>query len=143
MKVGIEGGTNWVAEYYGATVVSAVNYYPFGSALAGRKYNDNTYRYGFNDKVKGNENSYDFGARLYDSRIGRWLSLNPLITKYPNLNPYNFVANSPLVAIDVDGKDYVVVIKPNKDGGVQYETSKTASDKTAVVVVRRCSSLKI
>jgi hypothetical protein len=48
MKVGIEGGTAWVAEYYEATVVSANDYYAFGSAMAGRKYNQGTYRFGFN-----------------------------------------------------------------------------------------------
>ena len=112
MKVGIEGGDPWVAEYYEATVVSANDYYPFGSAMAGRKFNDNSYRYGFNgmekdDEVKGNGNSYDFGARLYDSRVGRWLSLDPLASKYPNLSPYNFVANSPIIFIDPDGEKIV------------------------------------
>ena len=72
------------------------------------------YRYGFNGKEKDNEvkgkgNSYDFGARMYDSRLGRWLSLDPLKEKYPDLNPYNFVANSPIYFIDPDGK----IIKPN------------------------------
>ena len=48
--------------------------------------------------------SYDFGARIYDSRVGRWLSVDPLEAKYPYLNPYNFVANSPLMYIDPDGE---------------------------------------
>ncbi|MFT6150196.1 MAG: hypothetical protein ACJAUH_002894, partial [Saprospiraceae bacterium] len=65
MKVGISTDGDWVAEYYEATVVSAVDYYPFGSSMAGRKYNDDSYRYGFNgmekdDEMKGNGNSYDF-----------------------------------------------------------------------------------
>jgi hypothetical protein len=29
LKVGIDNGGNWTAEYYEATVVSAVDYYPF------------------------------------------------------------------------------------------------------------------
>lgn len=48
--------------------------------------------------------AYDFGARMYDARLGRWLSLDPLQAKYPNLSPYNFVANSPIMFVDPDGK---------------------------------------
>jgi RHS repeat-associated protein len=120
MKVGIEGGTNWVAEYYEATVVSAVDYYPFGSSMAGRKYNDDSYRYGFNgmekdDEMKGNGNSYDFGARLYDSRIGKWLAVDPLAAEYPNLSPYNFVANTPIQAIDPDGR-LIIFVNGRREG---------------------------
>lgn len=68
------------------------------------------YRYGFNgmekdDEVKGAGNSLDFGARIYDSRLGRWSSVDPLQFKFPGLSPYNFVANSPLQYIDPDGRD--------------------------------------
>lgn len=70
------------------------------------------YRYGFNgmekdDEVKGSGNSLDFGARIYDSRLGRWLSVDGLAKKYPHLSPYNFVANSPLRFIDPDGNEIV------------------------------------
>ena len=67
------------------------------------------YRYGFNgmekdNEVKGLANSLDFGARIYDPRIGRWLSLDPLAAKYTSLSPYNFVANNPIYLIDKDGE---------------------------------------
>jgi RHS repeat-associated protein len=70
------------------------------------------YRFGFNGKEKDNElkgtgNSLDFGARIYDSRLGRWLSLDPLQAKYPSLSPYNFVANSPLKNLEVDGRYWI------------------------------------
>ena len=75
MKERVDNGS-WTAAYYEATVVSASDYYPFGMLMPGRKYNDGSYRYGFNemekdDEMKGNGNSYDFGARLHDSCIGR------------------------------------------------------------------------
>jgi RHS repeat-associated protein len=75
----------------------------------------NDYRFGFNGKEKDNEikgtgNSLDFGARIYDSRLGRWLSLDPLQAKYPSLSPYNYVGNSPLKNIEVDGRYYVSFI---------------------------------
>jgi len=55
------------------------------------------------DEVKGGGNSYDFGARMYDSRVGRWWSLDPLTYAYPNLSSYSFAANSPLQFIDFGG----------------------------------------
>jgi|GEM_PF-2485278 len=78
-----------------------------------------SYRFGFNhamawqvpkendNEVKGTGNSVDFGARMYDSRLGRWLSLDPLQTKYPSLSPYQFCANSPVLLIEIGGKWFV------------------------------------
>jgi RHS repeat-associated protein len=67
------------------------------------------YDYGFNGKlkdneIKGNGNSYDFGARILDPRIGRWLSGDPLENMYPYASTYSFVGNSPIVFVDPDGK---------------------------------------
>ena len=49
------------------------------------------YRYGFNgmekdDNLKGTGNSYDFGARIYDSRLGRWLAVDPSHDMYPDIS---------------------------------------------------------
>lgn len=72
------------------------------------------YRYGFNgkekdDEVKGNGNSLDYGARIFDPRLGRWLSLDPLFAKYPYASPYNFALNTPIQAKDPDGKVVIFV----------------------------------
>jgi RHS repeat-associated protein len=74
---------------------------------------EGVYRYGFNGKendneVKGEGNSLDFGARIYDPRIGRWLSKDPLQKKYPDLSPYNYCANSPIVFVDPNGKEIIL-----------------------------------
>jgi len=71
-----------------------------------------SYRFGFNGMEKINEqygevNAYDFGARIYDPRIGRWLSLDPQAKTYPFVSPYQFVNNSPMRFIDPDGKKWV------------------------------------
>jgi RHS repeat-associated protein len=52
------------------------------------------YRYGFNgmerdDEIKGSGNSYDFGARMYDNRIGRWFAIDKLSAMYPQQSPFN------------------------------------------------------
>ncbi|MCF6133542.1 RHS repeat domain-containing protein, partial [Flavobacterium wongokense] len=68
------------------------------------------YRYGFNgkekdDEVKGEGNSLDFGARMYDSRIGRWFATDRKEGKYPSHSPYNYALNNPVFYIDPDGND--------------------------------------
>lgn len=68
----------------------------------------NGYRYGFNgkekdDEIKGNGNSYDYGARIYDPRLSRWMSVDKLHAKFPGESPYSFAGNSPIVLLDNDG----------------------------------------
>jgi RHS repeat-associated protein len=67
------------------------------------------YRYGFNgmekdDELKGEGNSYDYGARMLDSRVGRFLSLDPLENVFPFVSPYVYALNNPIYIIDFDGK---------------------------------------
>jgi RHS repeat-associated protein len=73
------------------------------------------YRFGFNgiekdDEIKGSGNSLDFGARIYDSRLGRWLSVDPKQSKYPYESPYCFAGNSPVIMIDIGGESKYSVI---------------------------------
>jgi len=87
-----------------------------------------SYRYGFNGKendneIKGNGNSYDFGARILDPRLGRWLSVDPLQKKYPDLSPFNYSGNSPISFKDIDGKKiYIYYDSGNRDakGNIIY-----------------------
>lgn len=79
---------------------------------------ENRYRYGFQGQIKDDkfygatETSSDFGARLYDPRIGKWLACDPLAVKYPDLSPYSFAANNPILFIDPNGKE-IHVTDPN------------------------------
>jgi RHS repeat-associated protein len=74
--------------------------------------NQNKYRYGFNGMEKENDlggDNYDFEARILDSRLGRWLSIDPLAKKYPSFSPYSAMANSPIIVVDDEGKEIKVV----------------------------------
>ena len=111
MKIGIEGGTNWVAQYYEATVVSAVDYYPFGSSMAGRKFNDNSYRYGFNGQEEDPEwkgGAVVFKYRIHDARIGKFLSVDPLAPEYPWNSTYACTENSVIAFIELEGLERVI-----------------------------------
>ena len=77
--------------------------------LPNRHGNSDKYRYGFNGKeldneIKGEGNSYDFGARMYDNRIGRWFAPDPLESQYLNISTYTYVDNNPVFYIDADGR---------------------------------------
>lgn len=88
----------------------------FGSPLVGRNFSSYKYRYGFNGKENDNETvgtgqgTQDYGSRIYNPVLGRWLSLDPLQTKYPFFSPYNFCGNNPVMFVDHDGKE----ITPSK-----------------------------
>lgn len=79
------------------------------------------YRFGFNgkekdDEVKGNGNSLDFHARIYDPRLGRWLTIDPKAGKYPYNSPYVGFGNNPIYYIDPAGETLKVA---GKDGQKQ------------------------
>lgn len=65
------------------------------------------------DEIKGEGNSYDFGARMYDPRVGRWFKRDPLERKYPDFSTYSFGFNNPILFIDPDGNE---PIKPKVTG---------------------------
>jgi RHS repeat-associated protein len=78
------------------------------------------YKYGFNgqekdDEVYGNGNIYDYGFRVYDPRLGRFLSVDPLTMSYPWYTPYQFAGNKPILFIDLDGKEETLPSKPGED----------------------------
>ena len=93
---------------YKADLVSAQDYYAFGMPMPGRNFSSNSYRFGFNGKendndVKGDGNQQDYGFRIYDPRLGKFFSVDPLTQDYPELTPYQFASNSPIENIDLDG----------------------------------------
>ncbi|MBI9035497.1 MAG: RHS repeat-associated core domain-containing protein [Bacteroidales bacterium] len=121
--------------YANSVKLNETDYYPFGMQMPGRTFSANGYRFGFNgmekdDEIKGAGNSYDFGARIYDSRLGRWLACDPLMKKYPNLSPYNSFNNNPIYYVDPSGKS-----------GVAYKTDKT--NKEGKPILRVVSNIYI
>ncbi len=100
--------------------------------MPNRSYTAGTqFRYGFNGKendneVKGTGNQQDYGMRIYDTRLGKFLSVDPLIDKYPELTPYQFANNSPIANIDLDGAEnlYYSVTFNEQGKSVLYKVSE-------------------
>lgn len=70
----------------------------------GRVFNSSSYRYGFNGKENDPEiKTQDYGFRIYDYRLAKFLSVDPLTKEYPELTPYQFASNTPIKAVDLDG----------------------------------------
>jgi RHS repeat-associated protein len=86
-------------------------YYPFGMTMPGRKFSSSSlYRYGFNGKendneVKGEGNQQDYALRIYDPRLGRFLSVDPLTKEYPWNSTYAFAENDVIRCIDLEGAE--------------------------------------
>ena len=86
-------------------VESYTDYDPFGLQLENRYTVNNEERYKFTGKERDEKTSYDyFGARYYDSRIARWLQVDPLAEKYAGWSTYNYTMNNPLKYVDPKGE---------------------------------------
>lgn len=51
-------------------------------------------------------NNYDYGFRIYNPALGKFLSVDPLTMEYPSLSPYPFAMNRPIDGIDLDGLEW-------------------------------------
>lgn len=112
-----------LVEGYVADVITAVDYYPFGMDMPGRK-SGNDGRYGFNGKERDKDmhslTAYDYGFRIYNPAIGKFLSVDPLQKQYPELTPYQFASNSPIQGVDLDGREIYHYLLIKRDDGTTY-----------------------
>ena len=61
-------------------------------------------RYKFTSKERDTETGNDyFGARYYDSRIGRFQAIDRFAAKYPGMSPYSYAGNNPILFYDAHG----------------------------------------
>jgi RHS repeat-associated protein len=76
--------------------------------MVGRNGGASDYRYGFqgqetDDEVTGSESHVAWTYRCHDARLGRFLSIDPLTSKYPHYSPYAFSGNRVIDATELEG----------------------------------------
>ncbi len=68
---------------------------------------------------------YNFGARILDTRLGRWMSVDNI--RKAHLSPYHFAANNPIIYVDPDGNAeylFLTIIKNGKETKLKILTDK-------------------
>ena len=109
-----------------------LDYDPFGMITQGRNWTSGSgeeYRFGFNgkentDEIYGDDNAVDFGVRLYDPRLGKWLSIDPIYKNFPSSSPYVYCANNPIRYIDQQGKEPSLLMTGTIEDAMKYFNSK-------------------
>jgi len=89
------------------------------------------YGFAFNGKEKDDEgmggggSTYDYGFRIYNAQLGRFLSVDPLTRDYAFNSPYAFAENDVIRSIDLEGLEKLALsgtvpeeqyYKPDKKG---------------------------
>jgi RHS repeat-associated protein len=121
-------------------ILTTNDYYPFGMQMRERSY-DHTgtgYRFGFNQKeldpegMGGGGSTYDYGFRIYNPQIARFLSVDPLTSDYPWYSTYQFAGNMPIWAIDLDGLEEEYYSKRLQDSHAGSLIIKISNQTTSV-----------
>ena len=109
-RVNTETTDGVTVDGFEADVQSANDYYPFGMQMPDRNMSSDQYRYGFNgmekdDDLAGGKKgmSYDFGARLYNPGLGKFISVDPWADKYAWQSSFAYFSNSPISKLDYKG----------------------------------------
>jgi RHS repeat-associated protein len=95
---------------YTPTDRDVFQYTPYGSAMVSYSNAEYSYSFGYvgmylDDDLKGIGNSYNTYWRMYDSRLSRWLSCDPLQhdARLIGQSPYSQALNNPIKYVDEEG----------------------------------------
>ncbi len=120
-KIGVDlTPADGIVDYYLADVVSATDYYAFGSTMPGRNFNSTDYRFGAGgqekvDEISGNGNHYTAEYWEYDPRTTLRWNLDPVTRPWES--PYSVYGRNPIINIDPNGADW---FKNNETGKSQW-----------------------
>jgi len=75
---------------------------------------------------------YDYGARMYDAAIGRFMVQDAYAEKYLDFSPYQYGANNPLLFVDINGDSLWISYGDNQrvlyQQGMEFDGEEFASN---------------
>lgn len=102
------GSTSYLTNVVGEAV-QHLEYVAFGETFFEEKTSNVTNLYLYSTKEHDDETGlYYYGARYYSPSTSQWISVDPKAIGFPNMTPYGFVANNPIIYIDPDGMKILI-----------------------------------
>ncbi|MBQ6286590.1 MAG: hypothetical protein IJK73_02910 [Bacteroidales bacterium] len=113
------GSVRAITDVSTGTVVETSDYLPFGtrwsqtSGSSSATITDATNRWRYSGKeeqraINSTLPLIDYGARMYDPTIARWMNVDPMAEKYYPMSPYGYCAGNPISIVDPSGSDIVL-----------------------------------
>lgn len=117
------GTATFVTEHHGLPSQFFLNL-PFGETMAEQMTGIYNNPYKFNAKELDDETGlYYYGARYYNPRLSMWYGVDPLAEKFPNISPYVYTFDNPIVMGDPTGMEPKDWVRGGPFGNWEYHSN--------------------